>query len=470
MRGTSAVVLAVICTLLPFAAQFYGDRSGGWLMVDFRAYYCAALAQRLGEDPYLADSLQECESSTPAPYYHAPRTVTVPAPYPPYVLAFYYPLTFLPFGIAAILWWLLLGASLVLAASALARIAAVPFLVAWAALVLSAGLTTFMAGNVMPLALLALVVAALFLHRGWNRAAATLMAVALIEPQVTLPAVIALFIAVPNIRPRLALIVALLGGISILGGAGLTLEYLTEVIPAHALSEVSRDNQYSISTVLTALGVPDIAAVIVGSISYMLALVIGVFVALRLARRYEEPALVLLVPPAFSLLGGSFVHTVEIAAAVPAALVLFRLTRSQSQSFFPALLLLAVPWMLATSAAMFLAPLFPAAYLTYTLLRRNGVLAVMAAAVSCILILGLFALYAAPHAPAIPHVHLHPPIDPDLAEASWRQFVLGNVTNRPVMWLLRLPTWIGLALFAVCATQLATRKFFRWDPRRAAPA
>jgi hypothetical protein len=462
--------LAVICTLLPFAAQFYGDRTGGWLMVDFRAYYCAALAQRLGEDPYLADSLQDCESSTPTPYYRAPRTVTVPAPYPPYVLAFYYPLTFLPFGVAAILWWLLLGASLVLAASALARIAAVPFLVAWAALVLSAGLTTFMAGNVMPIALVALVVAALFVHHGWNRAAATLMAVALIEPQVTLPALLALFIAVPNIRLRLMLIVALLGGISILSGVGLTVEYLMTVVPAHALSEVSRDNQYSISTVLTAMGVPDVGAVITGSISYVIALGIGVFVALRLARRFQEPALVLLVPPAFSLLGGSFVHTVEIAAAVPAALVLFRLTWPRSQALFPALLLLAVPWILATSASMFLAPLFPAAYLTYALLRRNGVLAVMTAAVSFILILGIFVLYAAPHAAVPPHAHFYPPIDPGLAEASWRRFVLGNVTNRPVMWLMRLPTWIGLALFAVCAAQLSTRKSFRGDLWRGSPA
>ena len=46
MRGSSALLLAVICTLLPFVGQFYGDRAGGWLMIDFRAYYCASLAQR----------------------------------------------------------------------------------------------------------------------------------------------------------------------------------------------------------------------------------------------------------------------------------------------------------------------------------------------------------------------------------------------------------------------------------------
>jgi hypothetical protein len=31
------------------------------------------------------------------------------------------------------------------------------------------------------------------------------------------------------------------------------------------------------------------------------------------------------------------------------------------------------------------------------------------------------------------------------------------VTNRPVMWLLRLPTWAGLIIFAGCASLLAER-------------
>ena len=75
------------------------------------------------------------------------------------------------------------------------------------------------------------------------------------------------------------------------------------MLPAHALSEVSRDNQYSLSTVMTALGVPDARAALAGSLSYVIVGTLGVLVALRLRRRYADPAIVLLVPPAFSLLG-----------------------------------------------------------------------------------------------------------------------------------------------------------------------
>ena len=153
MRTSFAIALGVICTVLPFAGEFAGTRAGGWLMVDFRAYYCASLAQRQGRDPYFTASVHECESDTPAPYYRAAKKVTVPAPYPPYALAFFAPLTFLPFAAAAILWWITLALSLLLAAYALARIARQPMLVAWGALVLSLGLSSFWSGNVMPIAL-----------------------------------------------------------------------------------------------------------------------------------------------------------------------------------------------------------------------------------------------------------------------------------------------------------------------------
>ena len=292
MRASFAIALAVICTVLPFAGQFAGDRSGGWLMIDFRAYYCASLAQRLGRDPYFTASVHECESKTPAPYYRAPKNVTVPAPYPPYALAFFAPLTFLPFAVAAILWWIALALSILLAAYALARIARQPMLVAWGALVLSLGLTSFWSGNVMPVAFAALIVAALAVQRGRLAIAVPALAIAMVEPQVALPAAIGLFVACSRVRVALILAAALLGVISVAScGVAQTLSYLTAVAPAHALSEVSRDNQYSLSTVLAALGVPDVSAALAGSISYVIVSAVGVLVALRLARRFDDPSL-----------------------------------------------------------------------------------------------------------------------------------------------------------------------------------
>jgi hypothetical protein len=220
---------------------------------------------------------------------------------------------------------------------------------------------------------------------------------------------------------------------------------------------VSRDNQYSLATVLAALGFPDVSAALAGSISYVVVSALGVLVALRLARRFDDPSLTVLVPAAFSVLGGTFVHTGEIAAAIPACLLLYTQARALRSWLFVAVILLIVPWMLATSAAMFLAPIFPVAYVAYALSRGDRIAALGAALASTAMIAGLFALYALPAGHPTGHVHFYPPFDPRLAESSWRQFVLPNVTNRPVMWLLRLPTWGGLIIFTACAALLAER-------------
>jgi len=184
---------------------------------------------------------------------------------------------------------------------------------------------------------------------------------------------------------------------------------------------------------------------------------LGVLVALRLARRFDDPSLTVLVPAAFSVLGGTFVHTGEIAVAIPACLLLFAQARALRPWLFVAVILLIVPWMLATSAAMFLAPVFPVAYVAYTLSRGDRTVTFGAAVVSFAFIAALFALYSVHYTPMAVHPHLYPPIDPRLAESSWREFVLPNVTNRPVMWLLRLPSWAGLIIFAACAALLAER-------------
>jgi len=305
-----ALVVAIVCTALPLAAQFYGDRTAGWLMVDFRAYYCAASAAGHGENPYFAASLHACESSPSPPYYRAPANVTVPAPYPPYVLAVLYPLTLLPFAIAAVVWWAILVLSILAAAYALARVTRQPFLVAWAVLALPLGLTSLPSGNMVPVGVAALLIAALCAQVGYVEVAVLAIGVAMVEPQLALPAAIGAFVRFPSLRLSLALLFAVLGAASLAtSGLARSVAYVTSVLPAHALAEVSRDNQYSLSTVMAAFGVPDARAVAIGGVSYVIAATIGIAAGARLVREYREPAFVLLLPPAFALLGGSFVHT-----------------------------------------------------------------------------------------------------------------------------------------------------------------
>ncbi len=125
-------------------------------------------------------------------------------------------------------------------------------------------------------------------------------------------------------------------------------------------------------------------------------------------------------------------------------------------------MLLAVPWLQATSIVMFLAPFFPVAYLVYELWRQDRTLPLGTALLAFITIGGLFGVLAAqPHAEAAALPHAHPPIDPAWKYRRRRvgaiSSKLSNTTNRPIMWLLRLPTWCGLLLLAGSAVAL-TRK------------
>jgi Glycosyltransferase family 87 len=405
--------------------------------------------------------MHACETTTPRPFFRAKRGLTVPAPYPPYALAMISPFTLLPFATAAMLWYALMTLCCALAIVLLARVTKLPILVTWAALALSLGLESLPTGQVVPLCLVALLAAASFAQSAEWDFAAVAVAIAMIEPHVAFPAAIALYIRYPATRTVIVLLgILFIAGSLAFSGIERNVEYVGAVLRAHALSEVSRDNQYSLSTVLAALGVSDERAVFFGNLSYLIMLVLGTIVGLRLSDRFRDAAFTLLVPPAFVVLGGPYIHSVEIVAALPFCLLLYNYTkayRSAHMALLVAIVLLAVPWIDATSAALFNAPLFPAAFLVYTLHGGRTSTLATAVATGCAILL-LFILAGRPGPPAHQFVaSAHPYLDPNLADASWRAVALANSTNRFVMWLLRLPTWIGLIGLVVIGC-LFTRK------------
>jgi hypothetical protein len=440
-------VIALAGTIVPLAGQFYGERQAGTSMVDFRAYYCASLAVRNHDDPYLVHPLHDCERATPHPYYRPAKKVTVPAPYPPYALAIVAPFTYLQFDKAVLAWSALMALLCLLAAVLLARITNLSILIPWASLALSLALQSLPSGQVVPLCLVLLLAATFFGQRSRPDLSALCLALAMVEPHLALPALFAFFITNRDGRLPLACSLALLAEISLAyGGVAQNGEYFTQVLPAHALSEVSRDNQYSFATIAASLGLSDLQAVFFGNLSYLFMLAVGTLVGIRLSNRFLEPAFTILTPTAFVLLGGTFVHTVEIAAAVPFCLLVYAHAKQHRTPIAIVLVALAIPWMGATSISLFLAPLFPAAFLAYLLLdREERHTWTLATAVVCSCIILLLFIGASQ-----PVVHFHhwdivrPPIDPRLAEYSWRNLVLGNTTNRLITWMLRAPTWIGL--------------------------
>jgi hypothetical protein len=308
----------------------------------------------------------------------------------------------------------------------------------------------------MPIAVALVTLAALMQQHGRSLEAAACVAVAMIEPNVALPAAIGLFVIGPKARFPLIAAAFLLGALSICCGPALNGEYLLSVLPAHALSEVSRDNQYSLSTVLAAVGVSDRPSAQIGALSYLVMLGLGVVVGKRLALRYGDGAFALTIPVAFTLLGGSFVHTEALAAAVPAATMLFAHGTRLRALLLTTLLLLAVPWIFATSAALFLAPIVPIAYLVRELWSTKRTTWAIAGLSAATIIVVLFDVSSGQvHHLNVSATHARAFIDPALAEASWRTFVLSNSTNRLAMWLLRGPSWIGLFLLFAAALVLS---------------
>jgi hypothetical protein len=340
----------------------------------------------------------------------------------------------------------------------LSRFAGIEWQVALAVFALSLCTISLPFGEVVPLALACIGAAAYFAWRSRWRTAALFAAGAMIEPHLGLPVCIALAVWAP--ATRLTLVLSL-GGLAIVSLAALgpatNFEYFTSVLPAHALSEASRDTQYSLTAVLFSLGAPESVALRMGLLWYGAMLALGTLVAGRLARKTGNNAFLACVPPAFAVFGGSFIHVTQIAAALPAAVLLISCVKKEQQSLVAiALLLLAVPWTWAISPALVIAPLFPVGYLAWHYWNGNARIALLAALAAAVLLGGLVGL-----AGAAPGVAAHArtlAIDPRLAEATWSNFTQKSSTNGIAAWMLRVPTWAGLLLLLTRAIAYAPRE------------
>ena len=84
---TRAIVLVVSLAMLSLCG-YWTFMSGK--MYDFRAFYCAGRATAMRADPYREQPLHACERrSTTLGVPRDPADTTVPAPFPPFVLALF---------------------------------------------------------------------------------------------------------------------------------------------------------------------------------------------------------------------------------------------------------------------------------------------------------------------------------------------------------------------------------------------
>jgi hypothetical protein len=313
--------------------------------IDFLAFDCAASVS-LHANPYLAEPLRSCEAAALAEsHIKIVPNLVVPAPLPPYALALFAPLALLPFRIASALW----AASIILWVSVavvlVRKLSGAPLIAVAVVLLAADAGASILVGQIVPLVLCALCGAALALQSDRPRTAAWLSLATLLEPHVGVAVVASLFAYEPRARRSLLSGAALLAALCVLaGGPVRSIEYLRDALPGQALNEgLEFGGQYSLSAVLAVLGAGSGTALALGSASYVVMLVAGLWLAGRTEAATQDRAFILLVPAALVLIGGAYVHIAQMAFALP---LLFALVTKRRRPILAlaALCLLAVPW------------------------------------------------------------------------------------------------------------------------------
>jgi len=421
MRRLALVAALAIAALLGWTSFSELVRPGVPTAVtnpaDYRTFACAARVLAAGHDPYRTEPLRTCEHAGARAFGLTMLDgLVLPAPLPPYALALFEPLALLPFGVQNVLWlWILLlafAASVVIVAK-LSRlhIATVALLLGGVEILIDVPL-----GQIVPIVVALLCYAALALRAERYSRCAVLCALATMEPHLGLPACVGLFICERRTRPALLASAAVAAGSALaVAGPAVCLEYFRQVLPLHALSQVDQLHiQLSLTSLAYALGADARTAVVIGSASYAAMMVAGVILGSLLSRRLEDRAFIVILPPAFAIVGGVFVHMAQISAAVPALTLLYQNAAPRAflrRLSLAALVALAIPWPAIADG--------PPAHLLW------------------------------PHPAAPRHVVLPVGDDASIAERSYMAFIKGGGNGEPNGSLaaelaVKAPTWFGL--------------------------
>jgi Glycosyltransferase family 87 len=417
-------------------------------LVDFSAFYCAGRAAAHRESSYAIEPLARCEQSTTPGLRHGknPKLV-VPAPLPGYDVFVFVPLSRVPFPIAAAIWLVALLLACVVCVFAIARVAGAPWGVVAAALSLSLAALSIPLGQIVPLVMAAIALCAYYAWQGRWHAAAAAAVVSMAEPHLGIGVCAAFAIWSRPARPVLiAGFAALILLSSLAIGPAENVRYFSQVLPAHALSEAPYNGQYSVTAILTSLGVADREAVHFGSIWYLVMVIAGVLVGGALFRKRHNGAWLAWAPPACAVFGGVYVHLTQIAVAVGTALLLLRYeTSARRIAGVAALVLLALPWHMTASPMVWLAPVFPMGYLVWFYSKKNLKAAMIAGALAAFSMLAidsaLISDVGAKH-----HAYAGTAIERDLPEAPWSEYLRSTKMPTAASWFIRIPTWTGLLL------------------------
>jgi hypothetical protein len=459
------VIVTLLLLALAIAAARDFSRLGAALpwrtMDEFADFYCAGLAFDRGVSPYTYEPLHACEhqfnkgQSFRGKLFAANPAVAVPAPQPPYDFVPFMAVGGANFSVARAIDAAAIVLAVALSAIALAAIG-IPLALSVAVLLLSTGYVELNTAQIVPFALLALVLCGLALERGRDRLAGAFAALTLIEPTVGLPVVVATFLFAPRARWSLAAgLAGLLALACAIAGPRGFLEYLIAVLPAHSRSETLFPFQYSLTSALAGLGVSPALARVAGLSSYVLLLAAALIIAPRTSAQLQRRALIVFVPALCCAIGGTFLHQEELCFAIPAVTLLAWGTAGRQRTIATiALCVLAVPWIpVWGEKQLFLASLLVVATILAQLrleLRTSLItLGGIAAAVYC------FEL-APPKLPApsaMPAVYAAS----QLVSLEWRDYTAMRSTHDPLWFAIKLPTWGALLASLAIAASISRR-------------
>ncbi len=441
LRGIAASVIVIA------AFSISADRvaHGTFAMGDFKAFYCAGRALAHHENPYATAPIAGCESvAAPAPLFVTKAGEVLPAPLPGYAIVPFIPLSLLPFAISSVLWLAVLVAVTIAAIALFARVgvADAPTIAVALAVILAA--ICFPVGELPPVALFGIALAAFGGQSNRPWAIATGIALTFAEPQIGVAMlVVAMALGRRTAIPALGATIALgLLSIAAVGIAG-NLEYLRVVLPAHLLSELPSVLQYSLSWMLYQLGVAPGPALLAGRLSWIVMLGVAFwFGRSKFAAAHPEAAM--LAAPVFAIVGGPFLHLDHIALAIPATLWL------ASRSTAPLWLRTAIPIALSIPVLYIfsiiqLSPLVPfiAAWIG-TACARDTIVGLRTALVTIVV---MAVIAASTIATGTGAVHLAPvaPISANLPQAAWAQYVDKTfVMTAWTIWLVKAPIWLAI--------------------------
>ncbi|HEY8297714.1 MAG TPA: glycosyltransferase 87 family protein [Candidatus Baltobacteraceae bacterium] len=424
---------------------------------DFQAFYCGGSVVAEHANPYLDQPLHGCETRAAPEIARKFRNVTVPAPLPPYALAFFIPLSLLPFAVAKIVWWLVLVASIGVCGWTVAKLTGWAMLTAFAASAAAIGATSLPQAGLPPAPIALLFLSAYFVSRRRWTPAALCSALAMIEPHVALPAAIALFLFVPELRGRLLLAGAALAALALaVSGPQTTLYYFTTLLPLHAASEVRSQSQFSLTTILYHLGASAPLAVRIGTAQYAVTIAFGVWLGWRLARRFDERAFLVAAPAACAVAGGSFIHLSEIGVAVLLACMLA--ARMNGHRAWLAVVLLAVPWEQFSNWATFsaLAPIC-VILLVWPRWKPLPILLMLGSIVLLMYFVGMHLYEVASLSTTLTassHIAAAAPNAP--VDVSWQAYN-DTSTTFPALWVDKSITFFGIGLLLFSAARATKR-------------